>query len=108
MDSIGQKHSNLRRMARAHYVAFLLPTDYGEWRVLFPDLPECKARDFTVHDAAYAAEAALARRAEQTGRLLPLPRGLAQIERDLEWLSRTGVDVRKSVVTIVPLYPDRT
>jgi hypothetical protein len=93
-----------RRPARAHYIALLLPTEIGEWRVLFPDLSDCEARAFTVQDATYAATTALARCARTKGDNLPLPRSLAQIESDREWFKANGIMLSETVVTMVPLW----
>jgi hypothetical protein len=87
----------------AHYVAILQPLDIGEWRILFPDVPECEAHGFTVRDAAFAAETALSQCAEKQGPRFPRPRELRQIERDKEWLMRNSVTLSKAVVTMVPL-----
>lgn len=89
----------------AHYIALLLPTEMGEWRVLFPDLKECEARAFTVHDATYAATTALARCAGVAGVNLPLPRSLSQIESDKDWFRANGIALSETVVTMVPLWP---
>jgi hypothetical protein len=91
------------RAITAHYVAILQPLDIGEWRVLFPDAPECETYGFTVQDATFAAETALARCAEEKGSHFPKPRSLRQIECDSEWLSRNSVDLNKTMVTLVPL-----
>lgn len=87
----------------AHYVAILQPLEIGEWRILFPDVPECRTYGFTVHDATFAAETALAQCAKKLGAGFPRPRGLDQIECDTEWLSKNRVELNKAVVTMVPL-----
>jgi predicted RNase H-like HicB family nuclease len=91
----------------AHYVALLMPTEIGEWRVLFPDVSECEARGFTVQDATYAATTALARCADTRGEALPIPRSLIQIESDGAWFKANGVALKEAVVTMVPLWPTR-
>ncbi|HKP25033.1 MAG TPA: hypothetical protein VJV39_14295 [Dongiaceae bacterium] len=88
-----------------HYVALLLPTEIGEWRVLFPDVSGCEARGFTVQDATYAATAALARCAAVKGDNLPMPRSLMQIESDRDWFKSNGIVLNEAVVTMVPLWP---
>lgn len=103
MNSISP-HRSTRRPPIAHYVALLLPTEIGEWRVLFPDLTECEAHAFTVHDATYAAATALARCAKVKGDDLPLPRSLSQIESDRAWFKANGIALRETVVTMVPLW----
>jgi hypothetical protein len=94
----------------AHYVAILQPLGLGEWRVLFPDAPECETYGFTVRDATFAAATALARCAREKGPRFPIPRSLRQIEDDTEWLSKNRVDLTKAMVTLVPLHakPDHT
>jgi predicted RNase H-like HicB family nuclease len=95
-----------RRAAGAvtkHYVAFFVPSHVGEWRVLFPDLPDCKAYGFTLQDAAYAAASALARCAEQKGALLTRPRSVAEISEDRDWLAQQGVQLEKTIITIIPV-----
>ncbi len=76
-----------------HYIALLIPSSIGEWRVVFPDLPECQAHGYSVDDAAFAAYHALSRCAGRKRRLASLPRDLAEIERDKEWLSRNNIDL---------------
>lgn len=71
-----------RRKIAAHYVALLLPSEVGEWHVLFPDVSGCETRGFTIQDATIAAVSALARGAEELGRF-PGPGSLLQIES--EW-----------------------
>ena len=87
----------------AHYVAILEPLEVGEWRILFPDVPGCETHGFTVQDATIAAATALARQARKKGSRFPRPRGLRQIEDDTDWLSKNSVDLRKTMVMLVPL-----
>lgn len=89
----------------AHYIALLVPTEIGEWRVLFPDVSECETRGFTVQDATYAAATALARCASAQRGGLPMPRSLMQIESDRDWFAAHGVSLKEAVVTMVPLWP---
>jgi predicted RNase H-like HicB family nuclease len=86
-----------------HYIALLVPSSVGEWRVLFPDMPECQAHGHTVDDATFAATTALSRCLAENGHLPPLPRDLAEIERDEEWLSRNNVDLHEAIVTMISL-----
>jgi hypothetical protein len=104
MNSIIPLHRSKRQIPVAHYVALLLPTEIGEWRVLFPDVAECETRGFTAQDATYAAATALARCAGRDGTGLPAPRSLMQIQRDREWLANNGVSLNEAVVTMVPLW----
>ncbi|HJR22497.1 MAG TPA: type II toxin-antitoxin system HicB family antitoxin [Dongiaceae bacterium] len=86
-----------------HYIALLIPSSVGEWRVVFPDVPECQAHGYTVDDATFAATTALSRCLAENGHLPPLPRDLTEIERDEEWLSRNNVDLRVAIVTMISL-----
>jgi predicted RNase H-like HicB family nuclease len=86
-----------------HYVALLIPSSVGEWRVVFPDMPECEAHGYTVDDATFAATTALSRCLAENGHLPPRPRDLAEIKRDEEWLSRNNVDLREAIVTMISL-----
>ena len=87
----------------AHYIALLIPSSVGEWRVVFPDVPECQARGYTVDDATFAATTALSRCLGENGASPPRPRDLAEIERDEEWLSRNNVDLHEAIVTMISL-----
>ena len=104
MNSIIPPPRSTRRHPVAHYIALLLPTEIGEWRVLFPDVTECEARGFTVQDATYAAATALARCASLKGENLPMPRNLLQIESDSAWFEANGFALNEAVVTLVPLW----
>jgi predicted RNase H-like HicB family nuclease len=84
-----------------HYIALLMPSSVGEWRVVFPDVPECHAHGHTVDDATSAATTALSRCLAENGHSPPLPRDLAEIERDVEWLSRNNVDLHVAIVTMI-------
>ena len=87
-----------------HYIALLIPSSVGEWRVVFPDVPGCEAHGYTVDDAAIAATTALSRCLSENGHLPPLPRDLAEIERDEEWLSRNNIDLHAAIVTMVSMH----
>ena len=52
----------------SHYIAIFVEDHIGEWRVVFPDVPGCEARGFTLHDAQYAAASTLARCPMKTAR----------------------------------------
>ncbi|WP_119305201.1 type II toxin-antitoxin system HicB family antitoxin [Dongia deserti] len=86
-----------------YYIAIFAQSIVGEWRVFFPDFPECEARGFTVQDATFVAESALMRCAQETG-TLPKPRDISEIKRDAEWLSRHQIDFAGPVVVrMIPL-----
>ena len=87
----------------SHYIALLVRSPVGEWNVVFPDIPECRARGYTVDDATFAATTALSRCAAEHGVSLRPPRDLTEIERDEEWLSRNKVDLSEAIVTMISL-----
>lgn len=86
-----------------YYAAIFLESSLGDWRVLFPDLPDCEAVGYTLEDAEYAAATALAQCASQKGAALASPRDLAEIAADTDWLARHDVVIAKAVVAMVPL-----
>jgi predicted RNase H-like HicB family nuclease len=86
-----------------YYVAIFAQSFVGEWRVFFPDFPECEARGFTVQDAAIVAESALVRHARESGKL-PQALDVGEIKRDPDWLSRHEIDFAGPVVVrMIPL-----
>jgi hypothetical protein len=86
-----------------YYPAIFLESDFGDWHVLFPDVPDCEAVGYTLEDAGYAAANSLAQRASQASGALAPPRDLAEIAADADWLARHEVDIAKAVVSMVPL-----
>lgn len=86
-----------------HYLAIFVESELGEWRVLFPDVPGCEARGFTLEDAKYAAYSALQRCIQDSDLPAPLPMDLTAMHRSQEWLSQNHVDLSRAVVTMVPL-----
>lgn len=88
-----------------HYIAILVAAESGQWRALFPDVPECEATGYGLVRAKEAAAACLERHAKASGSRLPPPRTLNEIEGDEEWLIRNRVDFGKAIITIVP-WPD--
>lgn len=86
-----------------YYIAIFAQSFVGEWRVFFPDFPDCEARGFTVEDATFVAESALMRCAQESG-TLPKPRNMSEIKRDADWLSRHEIDFAGPVVVrMIPL-----
>ena len=85
-----------------HCIAILVENDMGEWRAVFPDLPDCEARGFSVEDVKFAAESAV-RKYVHDNRLPPSPIDMSAIERDRDWLTRNNVDLSKAVVTMIQL-----
>jgi predicted RNase H-like HicB family nuclease len=86
-----------------HYIAILIEDHLGEWRAVFPDVPGCEARGFSLDDVKFAAASALNRCIEETGSLPHPPMDLAAVQRSDEWLSDNNVDLSKVVVSMVPL-----
>jgi hypothetical protein len=66
-----------------HYIAIFVENDVGEWRAIFPDVPGCEAKGFSLDDAKFAAATALV--------------------RSEDWLNQNQVDLSKAVVTMIPL-----
>jgi len=87
----------------AHYIAIILPSEDGAWRVLFPDIAECETRGTDLDEARLAAVAALDKHLKDDGTRLGQPRDLVDIEHDEAWLSQHGVDLSKAIVTMVSL-----
>jgi predicted RNase H-like HicB family nuclease len=84
-----------------HYIALLVPSPAGEWSVLFPDLPECKAHGYTVDEAVIAAITASSQCMSKNGEAPRPPRDLSDIERDEDWLTRHHVDLSQAIVTMI-------
>jgi predicted RNase H-like HicB family nuclease len=85
-----------------HYVAIFVQNDMGEWRVVFPDIPGCEAKGFSLDDAKFAATTALAQYIDGQ-ESLPEPMDLAAIDRKADWLAQNHIDLSKAVISIVPL-----
>ena len=86
----------------SHYTAIFIEDHIGEWRVLFPDVPGCEAKGFTLHDAHYAAASTLSRCLQVNGSP-PLPMDMATIKKCDEWLEQNHVDLSKVVVSMISL-----
>jgi predicted RNase H-like HicB family nuclease len=87
-----------------HYIAIFVETELGEWRVVFPDVPGCEAKGFTLDDAKFAAVSALVRSIRENGPP-PLPMDLDAVQRSEAWLSQQRIDLSKAIVSMVPLAP---
>jgi hypothetical protein len=85
-----------------HYLAIFVENDFGEWRIVFPDMPGCEARGFSLDDAKFAAATALVRCLREYG-TPPLPMDLAAVKRNEDWLKQNQVDLSKAVVTMIQL-----
>lgn len=88
-----------------HYIAIIVPTDVGEWRVIFPDVPGCEARGSSLEDAKLAGVSRLMRCLKANGSTTPQPRDLSTIAKDREWMSRNDIDFSRAVVAMVPVSP---
>ena len=86
----------------AHYIAIFIENDVGEWRVVFPDLPECEAHGFSLEDSLFGAATALGRCIQDSGAPAPPPIDLAAVQHS-DWLKHNGVDLSKAIVTMVSL-----
>lgn len=85
-----------------HYIAIFVQNDVGEWRALFPDLPGCEAKGFSLDDARYAATSALTQCID-VQESLPEPRDLAAIEQSSDWLAQNHIDLSRAIISIIPL-----
>jgi hypothetical protein len=85
-----------------HYLALLLPAEGGTWRGFVPDFPDIQVECVGFARTTKEVAACLQRCTEARSGDLPPPRGLREIERDREWLIRSGVDIAGAIVTIVP------
>jgi hypothetical protein len=86
-----------------YYPAIFVESNLGDWRVLFPDVPDCEAVGYTLEDAKFAAATTLAQRASHKGAAMPAPRDLSEIAADTDWLARHNVEIAKAVVSMIPL-----
>lgn len=85
-----------------HYIAIFVENVVGEWRVVFPDMPGCEAKGFTLDDAKFAAVTALVQSIRENGSP-PHPMDLETVQRSEEWLSQHNIDLSRAVVSMVPL-----
>jgi hypothetical protein len=86
-----------------HYLAILIQSDVGEWRIVLPDLPGCEAKGMNLDDARQAAISMLPDCIKNNGSNVFAPRDLSDVERDREWLARNRVDLSKAVITMISL-----
>jgi predicted RNase H-like HicB family nuclease len=85
-----------------HYIAIFVETEVGEWRVVFPDVPGCEAKGFTLDDAKFAAVSALVQCIRENGSPLH-PINLEAVQRNEEWLSQHHIDLSRAVISMIPL-----
>lgn len=86
-----------------HYIAILLENDVGEWRVVFPDMPGCEAKSFTLDDATFAAASVLTQCIRENGGPPLHPMDMDAVQRSEKWLQENQVDLSKAVVTMIQL-----
>jgi len=70
---------------------------------MFPDVPGCEAKGFTLDDAKFAAVGALVQFIRENGSLPSYPMDLETLQRREEWLSQNHIDLSKAVVSMIPL-----
>jgi predicted RNase H-like HicB family nuclease len=83
-----------------------VPLKSGGWRVLFPDVPACRAEADSLEVAIARADRALARYAVALNGNrpnIPLPCDLSEIVSDERWTSEQGVDWSTAIITMMPL-----
>jgi predicted RNase H-like HicB family nuclease len=81
-----------------HYIAVFVENDVGEWRVVFPHVPGCEAKGFSLEDAKLAATSALQRCIKKNGSSTASPTDKAPIH---EWLSQNHIDLSRAIVTAI-------
>jgi predicted RNase H-like HicB family nuclease len=86
-----------------HYIAIFVEDYVGEWRVVFPDVPGCEAKGFSLDDAQYAAASALSKCLRENGTPPPLPMDMAAVEKRNDWLEQNHVNLSKAVVSMISL-----
>ena len=89
-----------------HYIAILVEAQSGQWRALFPDVPDCEAIGYGLANVKRAAAESLKRHSDSAGEQLQPPRTLSEIELDVDWLQRNDVDFNSAVAIIVPWPED--
>jgi predicted RNase H-like HicB family nuclease len=99
----GGRNRNLDDGASAGSAEATAAVDVGEWRVLFPDVPGCEAKGFSLDDAKYAAASALQWCIRGSRSTAPLPMDMATVQRSVEWLSQNHVDLSRAIVSMVPV-----
>jgi predicted RNase H-like HicB family nuclease len=90
-----------------HYLAVVVPTDEGRWRVHFPDFPGCRAEGSSVEtaiDASAVAAAAHARWLRSQGVSLPHPQTYEDVRHYSNgWAAERGIDWSRAVASLVKL-----
>lgn len=86
-----------------YYIAIFLEDDVGEWRAVFPDVPGCEAKGFTLDDAKFAAASALTQCIQENGAPPLHPMDMDAVQRSAEWLSQYNIDLSRAVVSMIPM-----
>lgn len=95
------KRAWMEGIEMTHYIAIFIEDHVGEWRVVFPDVPGCEAKGFSLDDAQVAAASTLSQRLRENGTPPPLPMDLTTVEKSQEWLEQNRVDLSKAVVSMI-------
>jgi hypothetical protein len=85
-----------------HYVSVLVPVATGGWRALLPDLPGYQVEERSL-DLAILRASGFLTQVTRLGSEIPLPRPLAVIKLDSDWVSSRDIDWSRSVVTMIPV-----
>ena len=87
----------------SYYIAIFIEDHIGEWRVVFPDVPGCETKGFSLEDAQFSAASALSKCLRENGTPPPLPMDLTEVEKCDEWLEQNHVNLSKAVVSMIRL-----
>ncbi|HET6159024.1 MAG TPA: type II toxin-antitoxin system HicB family antitoxin [Dongiaceae bacterium] len=86
-----------------YYIAIFVESELGEWRAVFPDIPGCEARGFSLEDAKYAAASTLQQCIRRSGSPAPAPMDMNAVQRSEAWLTHNQLDLSRAVVSMIPL-----
>jgi hypothetical protein len=86
-----------------HYIAILVQNDVGDWRALFPDVPGCEAKGFSLYDVQFAAATALVRHIRDSGSPPPLPMDMHAVQQKAKWLADNKINLARVVTMEIPL-----
>jgi predicted RNase H-like HicB family nuclease len=86
-----------------HYIAMFAKTGTGQWRAVFPDFPDCEAAGQSLDATTVNAFMALTQHAHSRGLPLPVPRSLAEVRRDTDWIAAHGIALEAAIVSLIPL-----
>lgn len=86
-----------------HYIAILVQNDVGDWRALFPDVPGCEAKGFSLYDVQFAAATALVRCLSESGLPPPRPMDMHAVRQNAKWLADNKINLSQAVTMEIPL-----